>query len=694
MNTKGPWPVLLLFLLSALTFGSPAACRAGISPPVDAPEVSGTSDDRMHWWRDARFGMFIHWGLYAIPAGQWSDHGNHGEWIMSSARIPVEEYERYRERFNPVRFDANAWVALAKAAGMRYIVITTKHHDGFCLFDSGRTDHDVMSTPFKRDIMRELSDACAREGLRMCWYYSIMDWHHPDYLPRRDWETRPVEGASFDRYIEYMKGQLRELLTNYGPIGVMWFDGQWEGTWNNDRGRAIHEYCRALQPGVIINNRVGRAGGDFGLDASQGVLGDFGTPEQVVPATGIPGVDWESCMTMNDHWGYNKTDKNFKSTRTLVRMLVDIASKGGNLLLNVGPDAQGEIPPESVERLREIGEWMSENGESIRGTSAGPFPSLAWGRCTRRTMPEHVTRLYLHVFDWPADRRLVVPGILNRHDGVSVLGDSSAAISVKRHGDDLVISLPEKPRSEICTVVTLDVRGEPDVMVPPRLSAFAPVFIDRCRVGLSSDQASVEFRATKHGEEVTADSPLVGSEIELEDTTTLRVRAYRGNKAVSPEVAATFERVTPRPSEDASSLTPGLRFECVEGDFKVLPEFDGMSAARSGDCAGFDTSVRTREKYFAVRYRGFIGVPEDGVYRFFVRSDDGSRLWIGDRLVVDNDGLHSSHEKSGVIALSAGLHPITAAFFEATGGFDFSVAWQSERMPRRSVVPGDLYREE
>src|SRR5262245_652684 len=238
----------------------------------------------MNWWREARFGLFIHWGLYAVPAGEWQGATEHGEWIMHTAQIPVARYERFREQFNPTGFDADAWVALAKRAGMKYIVITSKHHDGFCLFDSKLTDYDIMSTPFQRDIMKELSTACRKAGLKMCWYHSIMDWHHPDYLPRREWENRPAEGASFARYFEHLKGQVKELLTSYGDIGVMWFDGEWESTWTHEFGKDLYAWCRQLQPSVIVNNRVdtGRSG-MAGMSEGADRAGDFGTPEQEIP---------------------------------------------------------------------------------------------------------------------------------------------------------------------------------------------------------------------------------------------------------------------------------------------------------------------------------------------------------------------------------------------------------------------------
>lgn len=300
-------------------------------------ESKADRDARMRWWQEARFGLFIHWGLYAVPAGEWKSTTDHGEWIRTTAQIPLEEYDKFVHQFNPAKFNPDEWVRIAKDAGMKYIVITSKHHDGFCLFDSKYTDFDVTSTPFKRDIMKELSEACRKQGIKMCWYHSIMDWHHPDYLPRREWEKdRSTEGADFDRYVQHMKNQLKELVTNYGEIGVLWFDGEWESTWNTKYGRDLYNYVRNLQPNIIINNRVGAGrSGMEGFTKEGEFSSDFGTPEQEIPATGLPGVDWETCMTMNDHWGYNSHDQNWKSAKDLIQMLADIASKGGNFLLNV-----------------------------------------------------------------------------------------------------------------------------------------------------------------------------------------------------------------------------------------------------------------------------------------------------------------------------------------------------------------------
>ncbi len=423
-------------------------------------EDAAERDARMRWWREARFGMFIHWGLYAIPAGAWEGRTDHAEWIMETAKIPASTYERFVGQFNPTKFDARRWARLARRAGMKYLVVTSKHHDGFALFESKVSDYDVMATPFKRDVIKELADACRAEGIVFCVYHSIMDWHHPDYVPRRPWNDTARGEPNFDRYVDYMKAQLRELLTNYGKLGVMWFDGEWEDSWMHERGVDLYHFVRSLQSDIIINNRVdkGRAGMK-GMTQGQH-LGDFGTPEQEIPGHGFPDRDWESFMTMNDNWGFNRADQKWKSTATLVHQLIDTASKGGNYLLNVGPTAEGEFPPQSVERLEAIGRWMDTSGESIYGTSASPFGELPWGRCTRNG-----STLYLHVYDRPRDGRLVVP-MRNRATGARVLGGSSE-LKLEKTDRGLSIALPPAPVDPVVTVVALEIDGEPDV-IPAR----------------------------------------------------------------------------------------------------------------------------------------------------------------------------------------------------------------------------------
>lgn len=444
MQVKDPRYRLFHWLAAALLAQSGAVHAADFlhEPPEQR-------DARMAWFREARFGMFIHWGVYAVPAGEWQGKTHYAEWFLEQTHMPVSQYERFAQQFNPTRFDARQWVRLAKEAGMRYLVITSKHHDGFCLWPTKLTDWCIRATPFRRDPLGELAQACREEGIRLCFYYSIMDWHHPDYAKRRPWNDRATGEPDMDRYVAYMKGQLKELITRYGPLGILWFDGQWEDVWTAERGRDLYNYVRSLQPDIIINNRVGR-----------GDVGDYGTPEQRIPATGLgPGVDWESCMTMNDHWGYNKHDHNWKSPTTLVRNLIDCASKGGNYLLNIGPTAEGLFPEPCVERLRAIGRWMKTNGESIYGTQASPFRKTPWGRATRK--PGVV---YLHVFDWPADGRLQVP-LRNEVKRVRALESPEATFTVSRREGQLLLQARGVRPNPMATVLALEIEGEPDPVV-------------------------------------------------------------------------------------------------------------------------------------------------------------------------------------------------------------------------------------
>lgn len=421
-------------------------------------ESKADRDARMAWFRDAKFGLFIHWGLYSVPAGEWKDKKDYAEWISEQAQIPMSEYEKFRGQFNPVKFDAAAWAALAKQSGMKYVVITSKHHDGFAMFDTKLTDWGVMSTPFRRDPIKELAAECKKAGLKFCVYHSILDWHHPDYAPRRPWNDTAAGEPDMDRYVQFLKGQLKELTTNYGPLGILWFDGEWEKTWTHERGKDLYAYVRGLQPDIIINNRVGKnRKGMKGVSVGEEIVGDYGTPEQQIPADGLPpGVDWESCMTMNDHWGYNKHDQNWKSSQKMIRMLIDVASKGGNYLLNVGPTAEGEIPAPSVERLREIGAWMAVNGESIHGASACPFPKTpSWGRITSKP-----GKLFLHVFDWPKDGKLSVsmPPPVGKMPKAYLLADSRhKPLPISANPSGLEIFLPPVAADAAASVVVLEI---------------------------------------------------------------------------------------------------------------------------------------------------------------------------------------------------------------------------------------------
>jgi alpha-L-fucosidase len=445
-----------------LTTGILIAMVGSTMSPISGAARSQPNGDRMAWWRAARFGMFIHWGLYAVPAGDYNGKRSKeiGEWIMSWANIPRAQYEQFAPRFNPVKFDAAKIVGIAKDAGMKYIVITSKHHDGFSMFDSAVSNYDIVdSTPYKKDPMRALADEAKRQGIKFCFYYSIMDWHHPSQYvdaPDKDptaghGKTKMREGRK-QEYVDYMKAQLRELVTKYDPA-VLWFDGEWVDWWTEEDGQDLYKYVRSLKPDILINNRVGKGRkGMEGLNKTDRTYsGDFGTPEQQIPASGLPGVDWESCMTMNDTWGYKSYDDNWKSSETLIRNLIDIVSKGGNYLLNVGPTAEGEIPPPSVERLAAMGRWLKVNGEAIYGTTASPFTSqLPWGRATRKG-----DKVYLHVFNWPANGTLDVPAF-NAAVNSAALLRGSAPLTVTKIGDALAIKVPAQAPDPVASVIVLN----------------------------------------------------------------------------------------------------------------------------------------------------------------------------------------------------------------------------------------------
>ncbi len=425
-------------------------------------ETQQERDARMAWWRDARFGMFIHWGLYAVPAGVWKGEETRGigEWIMATANIPVAEYEPLAKQFNPVKFDPAEWVSIAKDAGMKYLVITSKHHDGFSMWDSRTSDYDIVDrTPYGQDVLGPLARECQRQGVKMCFYYSILDWHHPAQYVDPEAEN-PRQGHGSNRihedrkagYVTYMKGQLKELITRYDPW-MLWFDGDWVEWWTAPDGKDLYSYVRSLKPDIIVNNRVGKGRqGMAGMSEGEEAAGDFGTPEQQIPATGLPGVDWESCMTMNDTWGFKSFDHDWKSTETLVRNLIDIASKGGNYLLNVGPTAEGLIPQPSVERLKEMGQWMKVNGEAIYGTQASPFEQPGWGRFTRKP-----GRLYAHVFDWPESGELSIPPLENKVTKATLLtADGPQTLEVEQAEAGIVVSLPPEASDPVASVVVLE----------------------------------------------------------------------------------------------------------------------------------------------------------------------------------------------------------------------------------------------
>lgn len=447
--------VLLGTTLLTTTGLPPRSAQAQTSVAVGAStETKAERDARMKWWHEAKFGMFIHWGVYSVPAGYYQGKpvGGVGEWIMNEAKIPVADYHSFAAQFNPTQYNPEAWVRLAKEAGMKYIVITSKHHDGFAMFDSKASDWNVVrSSPYGKDLLKPLAAACKKYGMRLGFYYSqAQDWNNPGggaYKPKWD----KAQEGDFDRYLDQVAlPQLKEILSNYGPVSVLWFDTPVQMT--PERVTRFAPVLK-LQPNIIVNNRLGG-----------GFKGDTETPEQHIPATGYPGRDWETCMTLNNTWGFKKDDNNWKSDETLIRNLVDIASKGGNYLLNVGPTSEGMIPGPSIERLKAVGKWMRTNGEAIYDTTASPFKTLSWGRCTVKANGNGgaETTLYLHVFEWPSDNQLHIPGLKNTIRSARLLG-GKGALKTSVDTDGVTVQVPSTAPDAISSTVVLKIQGTPNV---------------------------------------------------------------------------------------------------------------------------------------------------------------------------------------------------------------------------------------
>jgi alpha-L-fucosidase len=426
------------FLISILFCGTMMAAVA----------QTAAENKKMKWWTNAKFGMFIHWGVYSVPAGTYDGKQipGIGEWIMNTAKIPMATYQQYAKQFNPVNYNPEAWVKMAKDAGIKYIVITAKHHDGFAMFDTKVTDWSITkATPYGKDVLKPLVAACRKAGIRIGFYYSqAQDWNHPGgAVSGGAWDK--AQYGNMDTYLDSIAvPQVREILSNYGDMDILW----WDTPQNMTPARAA-KFAPILQkyPNLITNNRLG---GD--------VNGDTETPEQFVPPTGFPGRNWETCMTMNDTWGYKSYDQNWKSPAVLIRDLVDAVSKGGNFLLNVGPNSLGEIPQPSIERLAAIGKWLKVNSESVYGTTVSPFSYLSWGRCTRKG-----NKLYLHVFDYPKNGELKVP-LFNKIAKAYLLSNPKKQLKVVKELDRSVITLPKHAPDSINTVVVIELTGEPKTL--------------------------------------------------------------------------------------------------------------------------------------------------------------------------------------------------------------------------------------
>lgn len=450
-----------------------ASMMFSIASGVESPSDQDAHSAKMQWFRDAHFGIFIHWGLYSQLAGEWKEKNVMGgaEWIQNYLSIPNSQYIPLAKTFNPTQFNADEWIKLIGRAGAKYIAVTTKHHDGFCLWPTKQNkDWNIAVTPFKRDPMKELSKACAKHGVRFGIYHSVLDWHHPDWPARPAYNDYAKKPAVKSQFKAYLQAQLKELFTSYGPIALVWYDGTWDrAAWTSEDGKELEDYTRSLQPSVIINNRSGylppQRKLDFKVENEYGYVfaGDYISPEGEVPPTGLPGIDWETCQTMQlpNNWGYNRL-VGFRPFADLLRQLVDVTSKGGNLLLNIGPDADGKILPQARKCLEKFGDWMDTNSESIHGTQASPFERLPFeGRCTQKP-----GKLYLHVFAWPKDGKLIVP-MANKVKKAYMLADRGRqALAVSKTDIGVGLVLPKTAPDPIDSVIVVEIEGKPEPIAP------------------------------------------------------------------------------------------------------------------------------------------------------------------------------------------------------------------------------------
>lgn len=408
-----------------------------------------TNAESLKNWQDKKFGLFIHWGPVSLRGTEigWS----------RGREVPIQEYDNLYKEFNPVLFDAAEWVGLAKSAGMKYIVITSKHHDGFCIWDSEYTDYDIMSTPFKRDVLRELSDECKRQGIMFGTYHSLCDWHHPHYTTRYRNDPRPVEESDMSQYVDYLNNQVKELIVKY-DTKILWFDGEWEDSWTHELGMDLYKNVRSWGDDILINNRVDKGRrGMKGMTATEQFAGDFGTPEQEIGEF-IIDKPWESCITICKQWAWKPNDE-LKSLRECILTLAKTVGGGGNLLLNIAPMLDGRIEQRQINRLLEMGDWLGKYGESIYNTLPGPYKTTEWMASTFKD-----NKIFIHLLDWPKGDLLLTK--LPNHKVLSAKIMGGKTVTLKEDKKYLTIQIPKKPVDENDTVLILELDGDAKSIKP------------------------------------------------------------------------------------------------------------------------------------------------------------------------------------------------------------------------------------
>jgi alpha-L-fucosidase len=497
-------PVLTVSILFIALMSNVVSAQTTIKTFATVGTTDSLKEKRLEWFRDARFGMFIHWGVYSVPAGEWEGKpvAGLGEWIMNRAKIPVVEYEKLPPQFNPSKFDAEEIVRLAKNAGMKYIVITSKHHDGFAMYHSRVSKYNIYdATPFKRDPLKELAEAAQKAGIKLGFYYSqTQDWHEPDAVGN-DWDFPDDTRKNFQKYLdEKVKPQVTELLTNYGPIGLVWFDTP--RNISKEQSQQVVDLVHKLQPDCLVSGRVGHGLGDYDSAGDNQI--SMGNAKRI----------WETPVTMNDTWGFKKDDQNWKPVAVLIRQLVQVISQGGNYLLNVGPTYEGLIPSPSVERLREVGDWLKKNNDSVYGAGPSPFPyQFLWGIITTKA-----GKLYLHVFNSP-QKQLVLYGLKNKLRSAYLLeGGTKLKFSQKQNAalehSEVTIQLPRTLPDKSDSVIALElsgdqIRADTGLLQQPDSSITLPAFLSSVHrvgdAGVRFDSRGVAERWTNKDEWVDWD---------------------------------------------------------------------------------------------------------------------------------------------------------------------------------------------
>ncbi|MDA1261911.1 MAG: alpha-L-fucosidase [Planctomycetota bacterium] len=677
--------------LATSVITSNARCNADeIAPPDFA------------WWREARFGMFVHWGLYSEAGSVWKDRFLPGwsEWMLNRKKIPpAEYYAELMPRFDPADFDANAWVIAAKNAGMKYIVITTKHHEGFAIWPSAIGDRDIAETKFGkpiadggrgRDPLRELADACERHGLKLGFYYSLLDWAHPDYLPRREWDMRPIDGAEYSRYAQFMRAQVKELLDGrYGKIAVLWGDGDWEHGAREHTSDEIVAMARALQPGILVNDRWSQPG-------------DYATPENKIPESRLD-RPWETCMTLNGSWGFARDDYDFKSAPVVLQNLADIVSKGGNYLLNIGPDGRGRIDTGSLAVLAGIGQWMQTHSTSIyrNGHTALPIPE--WGRWTMGLNLDGTSTLNAHIFSSPKSGVIRLDGVIDDPTEVRVLGGEFASPTFRREGPDVVANLEPAALDAISktsahSVLAFDFATAPRILTAPAILGDERMFVGTTTVRFAPPPAGATIHLTTDGSQPNANTVALGANdrgefaVVLDRTSTLRARtSWQGNMS-NAETTVLFSRSELLPAKKCGD-TLGLEARVILGEFEIVPANEAFEVSTQKSLNKTITiPVGVPADRYAVQLQGMIDVPASGVYRFEIASDDGSELWIAGVRIIDNGGLHGAIPKVGDVALAIGCHDLDVRMFESVGSEALVLRWRLPLTTQFAEIPVEAFR--